>query len=36
MYEGKQTLDDLTPFYFALEQHFKNAALAVGWVGTMG
>jgi hypothetical protein len=36
MYEGKPTLDDLTAFHFALEQHFMNAALAVGWVGTMG
>ena len=35
-YEGKQTLDDVTAFLFALEQHFKNAAQAIGWVGTTG
>ena len=35
-YEGKRTLDDVTAFLFALEQHFKNAAQAIGWVGTTG
>jgi len=35
-YEGKQTLDHLTSFLFALERHFKNAAQAIGWVGTTG
>jgi hypothetical protein len=35
-YEGKQTFDDVTTFLFALEQHFRHAALAIGWVGTMG
>jgi hypothetical protein len=29
-------LDDVTAFLFALEPHFKNAAQAIGWVGTMG
>jgi len=33
-YEGKWTLDDVTAFLFALEWHFKNAAQAIGWVGT--
>ena len=35
-YEGKRTLDDVTAFLFALERHFKNAAQAIGWVGTTG
>jgi len=35
-YEGKQTLDDVTTFLFALERHFKNPALAIAWVCTMG
>ena len=35
-YDGKHTLDDVTAFLFALERHFKNAAQAVGWVGTTG
>jgi len=34
MYEGTRTLDDITAFLFALEQHFKNAAQAIGWVDT--
>jgi len=34
MYEGKHTLDNVTPFLFALERHFMNAAQAIGWVGT--
>ena len=29
-------MDDVTAFVFALEQHFKNAAQAIGWVGTTG
>jgi hypothetical protein len=29
-------LDDVTAFLFALERHFKNAAQAIGWVGTTG
>jgi hypothetical protein len=33
-YEGKRTLHDVTAFLFALEGHFKNAAQAIGWVGT--
>jgi hypothetical protein len=36
MYEGKRTLDDVTTFLFILERHLKNAAQAIGWVGTMG
>jgi hypothetical protein len=36
MYDGKRTLDDVTAFLFALECHFKNAAQAIGWVGTTG
>jgi len=35
-YEGKRMLDNITAFLFALEQPFKNAAQAIGWVGTMG
>jgi hypothetical protein len=35
-YDGKRTLDDVTAFLFALERHFKNAAQAIGWVGTTG
>jgi hypothetical protein len=35
-YDGKRTLDDITAFLFALERHFKNAAQAIGWVGTTG
>jgi len=35
-YEGKWTLDDVTAFLCALERHFKNAAQAIGWVGTTG
>ena len=30
LYEGKQTLDDVTAFHFALERHIKNAAQAIG------
>ena len=33
-YEATQTLDIVTTFLFALEQHFKDAAQAIGWVGT--
>jgi hypothetical protein len=29
-------LDDVSSFLFALERHFKNAAQAIGWVGTTG
>jgi hypothetical protein len=36
MYDGTRTLDDVTTFLFPLERHFKNAAQAIGWVGTMG
>ncbi|KAF8241395.1 hypothetical protein K440DRAFT_643511 [Wilcoxina mikolae CBS 423.85] len=36
MYDGKQTLDDVTTFLCALEQHFKKTAQAIGWVGTTG
>jgi hypothetical protein len=36
MYDGKRTVDDITPFFCALEQHLKNAAQAIGSVGTMG
>jgi len=36
MYEGKRNLDDVTTFLSALERHFKNAAQAIGWVGTTG
>jgi len=36
MYEGKRTLDDVTAFLFDLERQFKNAAQAIGWVGTTG
>jgi len=35
-YEGKRSLDDLTAFPFALERQYKNAAQAIGWVGTTG
>ena len=35
-YEGKQSLDDVTAFLFALVRHFKTAAQAIGWVGTTG
>ena len=28
-YEGKQTLDNITTFLFALERHFKNTAQAI-------
>jgi len=34
MYEGKCTLDCLTPMLWASEWHFKNAARAFGWVST--
>jgi len=29
-------LDNVTAFLFALERHFRNAAQAIGWVGTIG
>ncbi|KAF8245057.1 hypothetical protein K440DRAFT_646585 [Wilcoxina mikolae CBS 423.85] len=35
-YDGKQTLDDVILCLFAFERHFKNAAQAIGWIGTMG
>jgi len=35
-YEGKGTLHNFTAFLFALERHLKNAAQAIGLVGTMG
>jgi len=35
-YQGKQSLDDVTAFRFALERHFKNAAQAIGWVVPTG
>jgi len=35
-YEGKRSLDDVTAFLVAFEQHFKNAAQAIGWVGMTG
>jgi len=36
MFEVKWTLDNVTAFIFTLEQHLKNAAQAIGWVGTSG
>jgi len=35
-YKGKQTLNNVTAFLFALEWHLKNAVQVIGWVGTMG
>jgi len=34
-YEGNWILDDVTAFLFPLERHVKNAAQAIGWVGTI-
>jgi len=34
--ESKRTSNDVTAFLLAFEQHFKNAAQAIGWVGTTG